>query len=256
MDYLNYLKACRELEKKYPFISVDSVGKSVMGKDILSLTVGVAKEYVLFIGGLHGTEHFTSSRLLAFFSSLCRALAEDGVIAGFKVRRALLGRALIVLPALNPDGCEIASIGKSGCGNIADRILKLSGGNMGGFRLNARGVDVELNFESGNRDSEPETASAISLLKNTCVRHAVIFGEGERRLVTPKNYARSDRLTRMSDIITASTGFTVSDEKELSTGFVDRVYADFSVPAFKVLCNADDKTAQDLTELMMLFTVM
>ena len=251
MDYLNYLKSCRTLGEKYPFITVDNIGKSVMGKDILSLTLGVAREYVVIFGGAYGADFFTSHALLSFFSSLCNALAEDGVIAGFRARRALLGRALVIVPALNPDGCEIACKGKSACGNLADKIAKYSGGNYKTFSLNARGKNIDLDFMSVG---EPETAAAVSLLEKTSVRHALLLSLGENKLVTPQNSAQSDRLTRMSDIISASTSFALSGDDDLSAGFVDRVFKESGKPTFKVM--ADPKNQDDLNELLMLFTVM
>lgn len=265
-NYIELIKCKNKIAEKYPFASTSTVGKSVMGRDIYALTLGAAEEYVLFVGGFHGTDHFTSGLLLTFFEELCRGLAENTAIEGLKVRKALSGRAIIVVPCVNPDGCEIAALGKSGCGDRLDKIRQLAKGNLKGYGLNARGVDIDLNFCGRGSFSEPETAALVSLCREQPIRHAVVFGSGGREIITPGGEKIPARSNRMAEIMTTSTGYGISFNRNdrRREGFVQWFCGEHFKPAFKVLpsvpadMNESDyiKVYKELRELMMLSSIM
>lgn len=261
-SYFDFLKHSKVLGEKYPFMSVDTIGKSVMGKDIKSFTLGVAEEYVLLVGGIKGSEHFTASVLTAFLEELCLALAKDLSIEGLRVRRALMGRAVIIIPCLNPDGCEIASLGKVGCGNIADKISSLCGGRLKGFDTNVRGADIELDFPL---KKQPETAAFASLLNSFPIRHAVLFGRGDDEIVVASDDAPDTRACRMADILSASTGYSVSFAEAKQKDLIGCFNEKYKRPAFKILSRTSgpsldsDETAKlysQLRELLMLISIM
>lgn len=265
-NYIELLKDKNKINESYPFVGVNTIGKSVMGRDIYSLTLGAAEEYVLFLGGLHGSDHFTCGLLLAFFEELCKGVLENTSIEGLKVRSALKGRAVIVIPCVNPDSCEIASLGKSGCGNQADKIQELSKGNLKNYCLNARGVDIDLNFCGRNSLSEPESWAIASLCKETSVRHAIVFGSGNKEIITPGGEKIPARSNRMSEIMTTATGYGISFNRNdpRREGFVQWFCEEFFHPAFKVLPRVPDnmsesdyiKVYKELRELMMLCAIM
>lgn len=251
-DYFNFLKDAYSLAEKYPFMTVESIGKSVMGKELLSFTVGVAKEYVLLIGGLSGKESFSSSVLFTFLSELCLALEHDLSLEGLRVRRALVGRAVIVVPCLNPDGCEIARSGGISNSPFKERISACCGGDFKNFKCNARGIYLENDFIS---PTEPETDALISLLKALPIRHSALFSKGAGEIVMPS--LPTERSLRMAEILSASTGYTynVSDE---NSGFLKAMKSG-NVPSFKILSSSGaglEATYHELRELLMLISIM
>ena len=265
-DYWDFRKNIKGLSQKYPFISVDSIGKSVMGKEIFALTLGKADECALFVGGIHGPDSFSSGLLAAFFEELCDAVESDGAIEGLKVRKALWGRALTIIPCLNPDGCEIASKGKAGCGNRLEEIKNISGFDFKKFSTNARGVDIDLNFSGRSALSEPESHALSVFVKEHNIRHSLVFGSGNGELITPGGEKIPARSSRMTEIMTATTGYNISFNKNdrRREGFMDWFCGEFFKPAFKILPTVPEqmkesdyiKVYKNLRELMMLTSIM
>ena len=113
--------------------------RSVKGRSIRSWIYGSGERTVLFLGGIHGAEPAGAG--------LCEALR--GYLAGHP--EALAARRVVVAPAVNPDGLAALT------------------------RTNARGVDVNRNFDTRNRKpgrrhgpralSEPETRFVADLIK-------------------------------------------------------------------------------------------
>lgn len=135
--------------RRYPFLTRFEVGKSVLGRSLWGLKLGGGEEAVLYAGAFHAQEWLTALVLLRFAERLCQALDTGGSIAGIDCRRALLGRGLIIVPCVNPDGVEIALSGAQSAGDLADEVLRVSGGDLSSWNANARGVDINHNFDAG-----------------------------------------------------------------------------------------------------------
>ena len=112
--------------------------RSVKGRPIRSWVYGVGGPTVMFLGGIHGDEPAGAS--------LCQALRE--YLAAHP--EVLTGCRVVVAPTLNPDGLAA------------------------GRRTNARGVDLNRNFDTTNRKasrpygmrplSEPESRFVAELI--------------------------------------------------------------------------------------------
>lgn len=265
-DYLAVLREKDKLKEKYPYVSVETIGKSVMGREIFALSVGQAEENALFIGGFCGVQRFSVQMLIIFFNELCKGIAENGSIEGMRVRRALSGRALTVIPCINPDGCEISSKGRSAQVPGLPFLERKNSCGFKNFRLNARGIDIDLNFCGKSAFSEPESLYVKEFLKKMPVRHAVFFGSGKNEIVSPFGEKVPERSRRMAEIMVAATGYDNMNSKENPEreGFLKWFYETFDRPAFKVLpefCETDGKDKflkvyKELRELMMLSAIM
>jgi protein MpaA len=115
------------------------IGRSVQGRPIFAEIVGQGTETALIMGAIHGDEPAAGA--------LVRALAER-----LRTDPLLLeGRRVVLLPAANPDG-------------VAART-----------RENARGIDLNRNFDTSNRVdngtnglrpmTEPESQALQALIK-------------------------------------------------------------------------------------------
>ena len=116
--------------RRYSFLSRFESGKSVLGRSIWGLKLGGGEETVLYAGAFHAQEWLTALVLLRFTERLCQALDTGGRLAGIDCRRALLGRGLVILPCINPDGVEIALSGAQSAGDLTDEVLRISGGDL------------------------------------------------------------------------------------------------------------------------------
>ncbi len=288
--YFDCIKKLDKLSKDFPFIKCSSVGKSVMGKEICAVKFGRANEYVLFAGGFHGSEHITSTLLLRFCEELCIALKNDGVIEGLNVRKAMYGRGLIVIPCVNPDGCDISRFG-SAATNSSRFIRKICNGDFAHYNANARGVDINHNFDADwqnlrereknsgiygpsrsrfggySAESEPETAAVCNLCRTTPIRHAIAFHSQGEVIYAPSGNTVPKRSERMAEIMAASSGYTLEQPEGLAIGggFKDWFIKEFDRPAFTVEIGKGQnplpiedymKIYADIREMLMLCAIM
>lgn len=290
-DYARMRDAMYSLAGKYPFVRLETAGKSVMGKELLSLRMGRGGEYVLMAGAFHGTERITSVLLLRFAERLCAAMASNGDVAGISARRALADRGLIILPRVNPDGCDIALLGEVGAGALAPRIKRICGGYYEKWNANARGVDINHNFNAGwyllqkaereagiygpsagkyggeRPESEPETHAVAELCRQRNICHLLAFHSQGEEIYWSYGRNTPEKGKKMARIMAASSGYAL----EFPTGlaghggckdwFIDR----FGRPGFTVevgkgrnplLPHEVDAIYDRLEEMMMLACVM
>ena len=152
-------KELRQLEQAFPAARVFRAGKSALGKEIPALGMGCLKNAALFVGATHGEEWLTSLLLMRFAWEIAAAWTDEAPsFAG-----VTQGKGLIIVPMLNPDGVEIALDGPRKAGPFRDRTEPLYRANGGKWQANARGVDINHNFDAGwNILREMETVSGIT----------------------------------------------------------------------------------------------
>lgn len=259
-DYTAIRSILQSLKQKYPFMALSSIGKSVYGREIPAVRIGRSSEYVLYAGAFHGTERITATLLLMFMEELCEALQQHGNVAGIDAVKAMYGRGVIIVPMVNPDGCEIALNGPSSCGYFAGRINRICNGQYERWNANLRGVDINHNFDAdwlalheaerhngiygpaprqfgGNKPhSEPETMALVDLCRFVRIRHAVAFhSQGE---VIYWNFGKQTppKARRMAEIMAASSGYALDMPTGLACGggFKDWFIEKQQRPAFTV----------------------
>lgn len=149
-SYDQMLKAIAKICEVYPQLHLHSIGKSVLKRDIYALSVGnVEKEATLFVGGTHGQEWLTVSLLLLFLDDLLSSLHAGECLEEIDFGLALQKRGLIIVPALNPDGIEIAVNGAESARWRKNCVRKIMAKSDLTWQANARGVDLNHNFDAG-----------------------------------------------------------------------------------------------------------
>lgn len=260
LDYITLKKMISALTESYSFLKVYSIGKSCFGRDIPALQLGSAGEYVLIAAAFHGSEHITSTVLMRFILSLCKALSEKSSIAGFNAARSLFGKGVIFIPRVNPDGCEIVLHGASGCGISAENITNLCSGKFESWNANLRGVDINHNFSAGwnelhkkeqaagitgpspsrfggyRPESEPETIALIDLCRTRRMRHIVALHSQGEVIYWSFGNTKPPRSERMAEILSSASGYTLETPETLATGggFKDWFIEEFNRPGFTV----------------------
>lgn len=189
---------------RYRFLQKAPIGVSVLGKELEAVTLRCPGRYdtgkVLFAAAFHGQEWLTSLVLLRFLEELCHCLKHGLSMAGVDTRRALSGRTLVFVPMVNPDGVDIAISGSEAAGPFCDFVRELSGDQPGLWQANARGVDINHNFDADfdrkhplipsapaprrypgeYPESEPETAAMCHLCRAHDFRHVTaLHSQGE-----------------------------------------------------------------------------
>lgn len=250
----------RRMQRQYPFLTVQELGRSVLGRPVWALQLGECRERVLFAGAFHGMEWLTCSLLLCFAEELCFALDAGVDMAEIDVRRALLGRGLVIVPCVNPDGVEICLHGADAALGLRDSVRQLSGGDTAHWQANARGVDLNHNYDAGwyilrqleitagitgpgptrfggyGPESEPETQLMTALCRSAAFRHVLAFhsqGEeiyGDYGATSPRGAAM------MLRILALTSGYRPVTATGLAAhgGFKDWFISEFGRPGFTV----------------------
>ena len=245
---------------RYRFLELQPVGRSVLGRDIYGVLIGGGHERVLYAAAFHGQEWMTSLVLLRLCEDICGALDGDGRLVDMDFRRAIAGRCLVFIPQVNPDGVDIALRGSTAAGRFAPMVAEKGGDTPGLWQANARGVDLNHNFDAGREalqemerargidgpsprqwcgeaaESEPETQALTALCRRGNFRHVLaLHSQGEEIYWqygdrTPP-YARL-----MANILASASGYAVAQPEGLAShgGFKDWFIQQTGRPAFTI----------------------
>lgn len=248
------------LESEYQFLNHGIIASSLCGRTIDYIQIGNPHEQVLFAGAFHGMEWLTTLLLLRLTEDICNTIENRQAISSIHIDRFLKKRGLIIIPCVNPDGVEISLYGSKAAYKYKDLVDKISNYDTSRWQANARGVDLNHNFDAGwnelhsleiskgilgpaitryggkHPESEPESSAIARLCRYSHIRHAIAFhSQGEEIYwdfsdKTPKN----SRL--MADIMAMSSGYKVSTPEGLAVGggFKDWFIKAFMRPAFTV----------------------
>ncbi|MEE1185997.1 MAG: M14 family metallocarboxypeptidase [Acutalibacteraceae bacterium] len=259
-DYFTTRNVMYQLKDKFPFINIKTIGKSVIGKEILSLVIGKREQYVLIAASFHGKEWITTPISLLFAQRLSYALANNKELAGINARRAFYDRGLIIVPMVNPDGVDIAINGESACMKNGIKCKQLCNGEFEKWSANARGVDINHNFDAGweilhkmeqqqgiygpsmskyggqRPESEPETVALTDLCKRINFSHVMALHTQGEEIYWHYGSKTPEKSRRMANILSASSGYVLSEPTGTAShgGFKDWFINTFAKPGFTV----------------------
>lgn len=260
MDYEELCLEAQRLKHEFRFVQCFSIGRSVLGRGITAFLIGTGIPSVLYVGGHHALEYLTSMELVKFINDLCGHIAADEKMNGYNVKRILSKKSVYIIPMLNPDGVEIHLHGIESAGALREKVKRISGGDLSSWQANARGVDLNHNYNAGwqilkrmeiesgitwpsprqfggyRPESEPETHALCNLCRRVLFRRAFAFhSQGEEIYWeygshTPKNSFE------MAKALAGSCGYKVSKPEGLAShgGFKDWFISVFSKPGFTV----------------------
>ena len=144
-EFQRLTREVRLLARRYECCRLSEVGKSLCGRPLYLLRVGSGEIPVLYAGAFHGLEGITAALLVHFCRRLCQAQESGLTVYGIPVRPLLERCTLYCVPMVNPDGVEIALSGEQAAGDYGP----ICAGNTHRWQANARGVDLNHNFDAG-----------------------------------------------------------------------------------------------------------
>lgn len=250
------LKLC----DKYPFLSRISVGKSVLGREIEGIKLGDPQCGVLYAGGFHAQEWLTGMVLMRFAETLCRCIESGGSIAEIDCRKALLARGLVIVPCVNPDGVELALTGIDSAGDLAGEISRISGGNLEAWSANARGVDLNHNYDAGwhiarqleraagidgpapgrfggtSPESEPETQAMVALCERFDFRMCIAYHSQGEEIYWKYGEHTPRKSALIAKVLAMSSGYELRTPDAMAShaGFKDWFIEKYHRPGFTV----------------------
>lgn len=251
MDYTEMQREIFRVKKACPNIRVQIYGRSVLGKRLYALQMGQGRNKILFAGAFHGMEHITSRLLMRFVWDFC----EDGGI-----NWDLLKCRLVVVPMVNPDGVDIQIGGWRQAGCCSALVKRVSGGNTERWQANARGVDLNHNFDAGWCDlrereteagitgpamtrfggyypeSEKESHALASFVRNQKFCMALAFHTQGEEIYWDYGKCTPHESYDMAKAMAEVSGYTVSSPEGLASGggFKDWFIECFRRPGFTI----------------------
>lgn len=266
LDHTRMMQYITCFKERYPFLQVQNIGTSVLGKNIPLLSLGEGDKCVFYIGAQNGMDWITSIILLRFVNEYAEYYRTGRRLYGLYLPYSFHQRRIFVLPMLNPDGVDYVLHGITADNPLYERLVKMNGGNMdfSHWQANGRGVDLKHNFDSGfeeyrahansigitqgcsagfggeSAESEVEAAYLGRYIRYLQPQlHAIVSLEtkGEKISYAADNviYPRTLALARILSRLT-SYALLPPKESERSAGCVDWATQKLQIPAFTVSC--------------------
>lgn len=247
------------LTARYRFLTAAPIGSSVLGRKLWGVVLGNGSKRVLMAAAFHGQEWLTSLVALRLCEELCLSLAEEQLLAGWDVRRALSGRRVVWVPLVNPDGVEIALRGSATAGVYAASVQAAGGDEPGRWQANARGVDINHNFNAGWEklqllerkkgivgccarqwggtapESEPETQALTALCERAQFRHVIALHTQGEEIYWQYGTRTPPQAQQMAQVMAAVSGYAVASPTGLAAcggGFKDWFIETYGRPGF------------------------
>ena len=240
----------RFLKKFGRFFDVKVIGKSVLGKNIYSVskTVDEKLPWVFVVGGMHAREHLSCD-------FVCKLMK--------KCARKRLNFNLCFVPFINPDGADLCIEGiKNLPEDVQEKLLKINGSeDFSLFKANANGVDLNNNWDANWQQqftdktapssqgfygfkpmSEPETIALAALTQKLKPALAISFHlKGEEIYFDffqdKKRFVRDEKIAQ---IFARSTGYKIKFTQEKSSGgFKDWCVQKLRIAALTIELGAD-----------------
>ena len=223
------------LGEEFPFLDVFSIGKSVLGRPILAVKIGVRDNCIIYAGGFHGSERLTTLTNLLFIEDFCRSIRDNTDFSIASARNAIFNKSVIVVPCVNPDGYEISLNGAAPAGALSPKIEKINGNNDIRFwNANANGIDINHNFDAGfdimkeierqdgitgpaprryggtMPNSEPETQAMVNLVESNNVVEVIAWHSQGEEIYWQYGENTPEKSYRLARLFATASGYKMA----------------------------------------------
>lgn len=216
-------------------VAVFPIGRSVLGRRIYAIRLGNPQSPTLFVGGVHGQEWLTSLLLFRFVDDLLLSIAQNRPIADIPIKKPLEDHGIVVVPALNPDGISIAIEGAAGALGLGEQVSAMCGGDFSSWQANARGIDLNHNFDAGFSlvkeaekaagifhpgpgkyggtapESEPETRAICRFIKERSIRQLYAFHSQGEEIYYRYGENTPFKSQLIAQVLAASSGYALRE---------------------------------------------
>ena len=243
------------LKGVFPFIQINTIGNSVLGKPIQEIKIGTGPKKVQINASFHANEWITTPILMALVNNYLLALTNMRPIRGLDVLPYYQNVSLSIVPMVNPDGVNLVLKGPPA--QMRDQVLQINNGStdFSGWKANIRGVDLNNQYPAkwevekerkeekspAPRDfpgtaplTEPEAVAMAEFARENQFDRMLAFhtqGEefywGYEGLEPPESQVIADEFERVS-------GYTSVQYIDSFAGYKDWFVQEFRKPGFTI----------------------
>lgn len=140
-----------QLNTIFPFLNIQVVGNSVMGKNLYVVKLGNGPNKVFYSGAIHANEWITSVVLMKFIEDYCDAYTNNTSLYNYDIKALFRSSSIYIMPMVNPDGVDLVTGGLSTESFAYEKALNISKSFPdipfpSGWKANINGVDFS-NFQ-------------------------------------------------------------------------------------------------------------
>ena len=153
VPYNSYLltKDIYKLLKKFPFISLEAIGKSVLEKPIYAIRIGKGLKEVFYSASIHANEWITSLLLMKFLEDFCISYTNNQNICNYSTHSIFNSVSIYIMPMINPDGVDLVTNNYNSHDTVLRSFKAISHKYPSipfpdGWKANFNGVDLNLQF--------------------------------------------------------------------------------------------------------------
>lgn len=264
-DYSQMMDALNTLTRDSDCLKMSYIGNSILYRPIPIITVGSpgAKKSVLYVATHHATESICTLLLLKFLDEFISLRAKGQKACGINLDFMLQARKIYIVPMLNPDGVEYRLHGVEEQNPLYERVMKYSNGDFSKWNSNARGVDLNHNYDAGfyeykilekeqkitqgptkysgeSPESEPEVSALASFIRyniDELCGVLTLHSQGEEIY-----YKSLDKCPQKSEFVSKQiakmTSYKLSNPNGTASygGLTDWLIQKYNIPSFTLEC--------------------
>lgn len=125
-NYFLMLQNLILLNRTYPFLNIQVVGNSVLGRNIYVVKLGRGSKKVFYSASIHANEWITSVLLMKFIEDYCISYNNNSTLYGYSVRSLFNSVSIYIMPMVNPDGVSLVTGTLNTSSNAYLKALKIA----------------------------------------------------------------------------------------------------------------------------------
>lgn len=260
-DYASMQQKIQSLKEEFAQLKgfrVFPIGKSALGRDIMAMSIGPLDRPTLYVGGTHALEWHTVLLCFRFFEEVLQAVQNNTCPEGVDIAKSIACGGILVVPCLNPDGLEIVVHGTDAAAHLKGLVEEITGKDVSTWQANARGVDLNHNFDAGYTllkqqeiqagitrpaptqwggpfcESESETRAIVNLCKTMPVKKLFSFHSQGEEIYYRYGEHTPAQSKLMASLMASSCGYKVCDPQGMAShgGLKDWFINTFARPGF------------------------
>lgn len=139
------------LNRAFPFLNIQVVGSSVLGKKLYVVKLGTGSKKVFYSASFHANEWITSVIMMKFIEDYCNAYVNDSNLYDYNIKTLFNTVSIYIMPMVNPDGVDLVTgnLSKNSSAFIQAQNIALKYPDIpfpSGWKANILGTDLNLQF--------------------------------------------------------------------------------------------------------------